>query len=284
MQFVNFGGAMWIIVFIIFIVLPILYLLVIMPKMIGRHDFSSWQGRYYAHRGLHQNPNKVPENSIAAFQLAVKSNYGIEMDVQLSKDQVPVVFHDFTLKRLCGIDRKVKDFTFEELQKLTLHQSNERIPSFQSVLNMIDGQVPIIIEFKVDNQDTAVCDITAPLLEKYKGAYCIESFNPLVLLWYKKNRPTIIRGQLASNFVKDKDKGNTIMYFILQNLMINFITKPDFISYNHFHKNMLSFILCKKLFRTPSFAWTIKSQEHLDASRNSFDFFIFDLFIPLENH
>jgi glycerophosphoryl diester phosphodiesterase len=275
---------MWIILFIVVIVLPLLYLLAIMPKMIGRHNFSSWQGRYYAHRGLHQDPNKVPENSMTAFQLAVENNYGIEMDIQLTKDKIPVVFHDFTLKRLCGIDKKVNEYTFDELQELSLHQSKERIPSFQSVLDMIAGQVPIIIEFKVENYNTTVCDITAPMLEKYNGSYCIESFNPLVLLWYKKNRPGIIRGQLASNFVKDKEKGNSIMYFILQNLLINFITKPDFISYNHFHRNMLSLVLCKKLFRTPCFAWTIKSQAHLDASRNSFDFFIFDLFIPQESH
>ncbi len=274
---------MWFYIILTTIVLIlILYLLAIMPKLTGRHDLTPWQGRYYAHRGLHQNPMETPENSMAAFRLAISHNYGIEMDVQLSKDNVPVVFHDFNLKRVCGLNKKVRDLTFAELQELTLYQSRERIPSFQSVLDMVDGQVPLIVEFKVELHDTSVCRITAPMLEQYKGLYCIESFNPLVLLWYKNNRPKIMRGQLSSNLIKDKEVGSASAYFILQNLLLNFITKPDFISYNYIHRKMLSFMLCRRLYRIPAFAWTIKSQESLNESRNSFDFFIFDHFIPQE--
>ncbi|QHQ59817.1 glycerophosphodiester phosphodiesterase [Anaerocolumna sedimenticola] len=264
------------------LIILVLYLLAIMPKITNRHNIKSWQGKYYAHRGLHQNQGEAPENSMAAFRLAVEHNYGIEMDVQLSKDKIPVVFHDYNLKRVCGVDKKVRDLTFAELQKLTLYDSNERIPSFQSVLDMVNGQVPLIVEFKVEIHDTSVCKITAPMLEKYNGHYCIESFNPLVLLWYKRNRPNIMRGQLASNLIKDKEAGSATLYFILQNLLLNFITKPDFISYNYIHRNTLSLILCRRLYKVPTFAWTIKSQEGLEESRNSFDFFIFDHFIPQE--
>lgn len=265
------------------VLISVLYLLAIMPKIRGRHDLSPWQVRYYAHRGLHNNNSEAPENSMAAFKLAVNQNYGIEMDVQLSKDGVPVVFHDFNLKRACGIDKKVKDLTFDQLQELTLFHSKERIPSLQSVLDMVNGQVPLIIEFKVEFTDTSVCDITAPMLDNYKGLYCIESFNPLVLFWYKRKRPHIMRGQLASNLIKDKEEGSVSLFFILQNLLLNFITKPDFISYNYIHRSTLSLILCKRLYRTPTFAWTIKSQESLNASRKWFDYFIFDHFIPQED-
>lgn len=270
------------IILLAIVLILILYLLAIMPKVRGRHDLSSWRVRYYAHRGLHQNVNETPENSMAAFKLAVSQNYGIEMDVQLSKDKVPVVFHDFTLKRVCGVDKKVKELTFSELQELTLYKSQERIPSFQSVLDMVNGQVPLIIEFKVELHDTSVCDITAPMLDRYPGQYCIESFNPLVLFWYKHKRPRIMRGQLSSNLIKDKEVGSFSLYFILQNLLLNFITKPDFISYNYVHRSTLSLILCRRLYRTPTFAWTIKSQESLNVSRKCFDYFIFDHFIPQE--
>jgi glycerophosphoryl diester phosphodiesterase len=259
-----------------------LYLLAIMPKLFKRHNLKPWQGKYYAHRGLHQDLNTTPENSMAAFKLAVKHNYGIEMDVQLTKDNVPVIFHDYTLKRVCGVDRKVRDLTFKELQQYRLHGSHEKIPTFQAVLDMVQGKVPLIIEFKVELQDISVCNVTAPILKNYKGLYCIESFNPLVLLWYKNHNPKIMRGQLASNLIKDKEVGSLSMYFVLQNLLLNFITKPDFISYNYAHRNMLSLTLCRKLYRTPTFAWTIKSQKNLDDSKNYFDFFIFDQFIPKE--
>lgn len=271
---------MWIYILIFVALLILLYLLAIMPKLSGRHDLRPWQGKYYAHRGLHQDPDIIPENSMAAFKLAVKHNYGIEMDIQLTKDNIPVVFHDYTLKRVCGVNRKVKDLTFKELQELRLHGSEEKIPSFQSVLDMVQGRVPLIIEFKVELHDISVCNVTAPMLKNYKGLYCIESFNPLVLLWYKRHNPKIMRGQLASNLIKDKEVGSFSMYFVLQNLLLNFITKPDFISYNFAHRNMLSFTLCRKLYRTPTFAWTIKSQENLEDSKHYFDFFIFDQFIP----
>lgn len=270
------------IVLSVIVTLFILYLLAIMPKLTHRHDLTPWQGRYYAHRGLHQSQMESPENSMAAFKLATQHKFGIEMDVQLSKDKIPVVFHDYNLKRVCGVDKKVKDLTFAELQEYTLYNSKERIPSFQSVLEMVNGRVPLLIEFKVEFLDTSVCDITAPMLKDYKGLYCIESFNPLVLLWYKKKRPNVMRGQLSSYFIKDKEEGSISVYFILQNLLLNFLTKPDFISYNYIHHNVLSLMLCRRLYRTPTFAWTIKNQESLNASRKSFDYFIFDQFMPQE--
>lgn len=267
-------------VLFIFILIVMLYLIAIMPKMFKRHDMTPWMGRYYAHRGLHQSKKKTPENSMSAFKLAVEQKYGIELDVQLTKDKIPVVCHDYCVKRVCGVDKKICDMTLEELQQLKLYTSNETIPTFESVLNLINGQVPLIVEFKVEAQDTSVCDIAAPMLDRYKGQYCIESFNPLVLLWYKKNRPSIIRGQLSSNLNKDKEEGNKKLYFILSNLLLNFLTKPDFIAYNHIHTNMLSFSICRKLYHVPMFAWTIQSQEALEESKASFDYFIFDKFIP----
>jgi len=219
---------------------------------------------------------------MAAFRLAVEHQYGIELDVQLSKDNIPVVFHDYSLERICGINKKVRELTLQELQQLNLYQSKEQIPTFQSVLDMIDGQVPLIVELKVEATNTSVCGIVATMLDQYKGLYCVESFNPLVLIWYKKSRPSIMRGQLSCNLIKDKEIGNLSLHFILQHLLLNFLTKPDFISFNYAHRKMLSFVLCHRLYKIPTFAWTIKSQEGLEESKKSFDFFIFDHFIPQE--
>lgn len=111
-----------------------LYLLMIMPRMLHRPDKTPFEGVLYAHRGLHDNTSDAPENSMAAFRRAVDAGFGIEMDVQLTLDKVPVVFHDFSLKRVCGVDKKVADYTYEELQQFTLFDSNERIPKFADFL------------------------------------------------------------------------------------------------------------------------------------------------------
>lgn len=270
----------------------ILYLLAIMPKMRKRHNMTPWIGRHYAHRGLHNDKHVVPENSMAAFKLAVDHGFGIELDVQLTKDRVPVIIHDYTVKRVCRVsdhtskeqltflDKKVKELTLSELHQLNLYESKEQVPTLESVLNMVNGKVPLIIEFKVENHDTSVCDVAIPLLDQYKGVYCIESFNPLVLLWFKKNRPNVMRGQLSSNLIKDKEEGGKFTYYILSRLLLNFITKPDFIAYNHIHTNMLSYRICKYLYRIPTFAWTISSQSLLDNNKKWFDYFIFEQFIP----
>ena len=93
------------------------YLWAILPRMTARPDRSPLLAqRCYAHRGLHDNATDAPENSMAAFRKAVEAGYGIELDVQLSKDRIPVVFHDETLRRVCGVEGKVRDYTFEELQ------------------------------------------------------------------------------------------------------------------------------------------------------------------------
>lgn len=256
-----------------------LYMLAIMPA-IKRPDMIPFQKRLYAHRGLHQDKDMIPENSLSAFRLAVQHNYGIELDVQLTKDNIPVVFHDYNLKRTCGNDTKVKDLTLKQLKEFTLYNSAESIPTLQEVLDVVDGRVPLIVEYKVEFSDVSVCVEATKLLDKYIGTYCIESFNPFVLLWYKKYRKQIVRGQLSTNFMKDSIKGNVFLYFIMQHLLTNFITKPHFIAYNHAHTNMLSFILCKKIYGSVTFAWTIQSHEALMKSQKYFDYVIFDKFIP----
>lgn len=263
------------------LLIAIIYLLAIMPKIMNTADFSPFKGRYYAHRGLHQNKNIAPENSMAAFKLAVENNYGIELDVQLTKDQIPVVFHDASLKRVCGIDKNVSDCTYEEIQSFTLYHSKEKIPHFKDFLDLIDGRVPLIVELKGESNTDTLASTVASYLDNYKGVYCVESFNPLLILWYKKNRPHIVRGQLViQSSGKERSFKIKIRDFMLGNLLFNFMTKPDFIAYHHLDPDVLSFIVCKRLYKTFTVAYTIQSSEALQSNVNRFDLFIFDGFIP----
>lgn len=272
--------AMWENVIIIFaVVLAILYLGAIMPRIFHRPDHSRLQGWYYAHRGLHNNKSEAPENSMAAFEKAIEAGYGIELDVQLTKDQIPVVFHDETLKRVCGVKGNVRDYTYEELQQFTLFSSQEHIPLFEDFLKRVDGQVPLIIEIKIHEKASKVCAVTDKLIQEYKGVYCIESFHPLAVTWYKKHRPEVIRGQLSSSF-NTPEKRETFGMFIMHYLLTNFISRPDFIAYDHHHKGNISRFLCRHLYKVLSVAWTIRSQKELDAAKADFDLFIFEGFIP----
>lgn len=260
-------------------VLVILYFLAIMPRLSHRKERKDFLGVYYAHRGLHDNASGAPENSLAAFRKAVKAGYGIEMDVQLTRDKVPVVFHDFTLERICGKEGKVCDYTWQELKEFKLCDSEETIPGFEEVLRTVKGKVPLIVELKVEWLDISVCPVADKLLREYKGLYCVESFNPLVLSWYRRYHNDVVRGQLSDGFTKSGEfKG--ILYVLLQNLMLNWVTKPDFVAYNHKYADVPARKICKGLYKNMAAAWTIKSQEELEKARNKFDIFIFDSFIP----
>lgn len=268
---------------ILFLVMVVLYLLMIMPRMIKRPDFTPFLGRLYAHRGLHDNTTEAPENSMAAFQKAVEQGYGIELDIQLTKDEKIVVCHDFDLKRVCGEDVKVKDLTFDELQQYRLYQSQETVPLFSDVLALVDGRVPLIIEYKSEDFNTRLFALADAMLREYKGLYCVESFNPLLVLWYRKNNKEIVRGILSDSYIKE---GFTAFpkwgYFMLHHLLTNGVTKPDFVAYHHTYHKDLSRTLCRKLYRAPAVAWTIQSQQDLERRRKDFDLFIFDSFIPEE--
>lgn len=255
-----------------------LYLFAIMPRVGKRPDVTPLLGRHYAHRGLHNNRSDAPENSMAAFRKAVEAGYGIELDVQLTKDRIPVVFHDETLDRVCGVSGKVRDFTFQELQQFSLCNSPERIPRFADFLKLVDGKVPLIVEIKVHEKASAVCEKADALLRNYKGVYCVESFHPFAMKWYKEHRPDIVRGQLSTDFDRP-GRQEPITERLVHYLLTNFLCRPDFIAYDHRHKYNLSRLVCR-LFRPLNVTWTIKSQAELDASRKDFDLFIFEGFLP----
>ena len=130
------------------IFLSLLYIFLISPRL-PRKSMRLFltHGKYYAHRGLHSET--VPENSLPAFKLAVEHGYGMELDVQITADGVPVVFHDNTLSRMCGIDRGIHDYTLEELEQFALAGHEDiHIPTLASVLELVGGKVPLVVEIK----------------------------------------------------------------------------------------------------------------------------------------
>ena len=212
----------------------------------------------YAHRGLHGET--VSENSLLAFDLAAEEGYGIELDVQLSADGEVMVFHDYKLARMTGCEKKLCELTVEELSELRLKGTEERIPTFREVLTLVNGRVPLLVELKGESTDTSLCPKVAELLREYKGAYCIESFNPLLIGKMKKQLPKAYYGLLYTNTCKDRKKYSPLN-IVISCMGLNFIARPDFIAYNHKYRNALVVKLTTRLFRAPKFVWTVKGDE-----------------------
>ena len=237
------------------VVLILLYLFLIAPR--NRRQMNKFKSVMYAHRGLHNGERA--ENSMSAFRAAVEGGYGIELDVRLSRDGKLVVFHDDTLKRVCGIDRKMSEMTAAELSGVRLNGSEEGVPTLAEVLAGVDRTMPLCVELKGTTSDTSLCPKVAELLDGYDGTYSVESFNPFLLAWFKKNRPDVIRGQLVSNFFRE---GGTslVVKLLCTPMLTNVLSRPDYISYNARFKQ-LSVMLCEKLFGATMFAWTIRDKE-----------------------
>lgn len=204
--------------------------LMLAPGTATRREKAQFKGRNFAHRGLHSRDKVIPENSLAAFKLAAEAGYGIELDVQLSRDGQVVVFHDDTLKRVCGVDGRVDEFDYEQLKEMQLCGTEETIPLFSQVLELVDGRSALIVELKPGKRNKELCRKTYELLQAYRGTVCIESFHPIIVAWFRFHAPELIRGQLAMP-AKYYEEQSPFMRFMLSNTLFNFLARPQFIAY-----------------------------------------------------
>ncbi len=235
------------------------------------HNGSWLLTRPIAHRGLWENG--LIENSISAYKYAVDNGYPIEIDLYSSTDGVLFSFHDYNLKRMTGLDALIYEKSAKELKELRLLDSNEQIPTFDEILTLVDGKVPLLIELK-DQADSSYIDKVVERLKRYKGEFAIQSFDPLYIKRVKKLAPEFIRGILAT-----KTHGKPLPFikrYVVKNMSLNFMIKPDFISYS-FEDLPLPKRKTKKL---PLISWTITSQADYEKIKPFVKNIIFENFIP----
>lgn len=232
----------------------------------------------YAHRGLHNNSTGIPENSLRSFELAVEYGYGVELDLQLTSDGQVVVFHDRDLTRLCGNDSEVSQLTLDELRSYTLLETDQTVPTFAEALRTVGERVPIIVELKNFNSPQELCPLVWQVLKDYQGLYCIESFNPKVVQWFKENQPQVMRGQLMDgdpgSFTADFD------IFVHKLLCSNFLTRPDFTAYDCSSRDTPAMQAAKHLFVMPEISWTVRDADTYQKLKDENCIIIFEGFLP----
>ena len=257
----------------------ILYLLALRGRS-GHPGLRRLRRWNYAHRGLH-SPG-VPENSLAAFRAAVEHGYGAEYDVHLLKDGGLAVIHDSKLMRTTGREGRVEDLTEAELKEYFLEGTAETIPTFREVLNVFSGKTPMIIELKPEkNNHEALCEAACAAMEGYEGIWCMESFDPRVVYWLKKNRPDIIRGQLAENSLHNPDSKLPLpLKLVLSFHLENFLCSPDFVAYDFPTRKNLSNTICRKFWKLHGVAWTLRTPEDHKTAKEEGWIPIFENYLP----
>lgn len=238
----------------------------------------------YAHRGFHDKP-RIPENSLPAFRRAAERGFGAELDVHLTRDGRLAVIHDSSLKRVCGAEGTAEQFTAEQLRsRFRLEGTDEPIPFLEEVLPIFEGRTPLVVEIKpVNGNYDELTEKTVACLDRFQADYCIESFDPRVLLWLRKHRPDIVRGQLAQNFLAAAEGLGLKNRFLLTNLLYNLRTRPDFISYRFEDRSGLSPRLISRLLGGQEFDWTIRSRSDMEQAEREKHLVIFERFDPKED-
>lgn len=245
----------------------------------GHEGLAALRGCRYAHRGLHSKG--VPENSRAAFREAVRLGFGSELDVHLLSDGNLAVIHDSKLIRTTGQKGIVESLTTEDLENYPLEGTSETIPTFREVLEIYGGKYPLIIELKTAGGNYAsLCKALLSQLEGYQGAYALESFDPRVVRWLRKNRPEIIRGQLAENYIKGHPKVHWLVAWAMTGQALNFLTRPDFVAYKFEDRKGVSNFLARRLWGMQGVSWTIRSREDLKIAEEEGWLPIFENFLP----
>jgi len=232
-----------------------------------------------AHRGL-WSPNGAPENSLAAFQAACAGGYGIELDVQITRDGEAVVFHDDNLARMTGVDGKVRDASLTELRELRLKETDETIPTLTETLALVGHRALVHIELKtpfgeVGPLEKRVCEV----LIDHNGPTCVIGFNPYSHAWFAAHHPQVLRGLDSYSW---NDKGAAMLAPEQRKAMARLeqveLAKPHFLALG------LDMLPCARadVFRAkgmPVIAWTIRSPADWERVESHCDNLIFEGFL-----
>ncbi len=237
--------------------------------------------RPIAHRGLHDMAKGVIENTESAFAAAIRHDYPIECDLQITSDGEAVVFHDETLDRLTRESGPVRDRGTAALKRVAFTGAQDRIQTLAELLEQVDGRVPLVIELKSHwDGDDALAARALAVLETYRGPFGLMSFDPDLVEALRRRAPATVRGIVADRAVDPYyDFLPPERRLELRGFSHLARTQPHFISFDY---RELPFAPVTE-FRhagNPVITWTIRSPDAAAMARRYCDQITFEGFLP----
>ena len=243
----------------------------------------SWDLGPAAHRGLHDIDRGIVENSQGAVLAALEHNFGIEVDLQLSADNVPMVFHDFSLERLVDASGLVRDHSAEELSQMPYRVGSDRVMTLDDFLDTVSGQVPLYVELKSNwSGDMALAAATAPKVNAYKGPLALMSFDPWMVRTCRHLCPRLPCGLVSGAYTDanwDPHAGGAIARFALRHMLSAAIAQPAFINYDISIISALAPRLAR-FFGLPMLTWTVRTEHDRKMAAQFADAMVFEGFVP----
>ena len=239
------------------------------PRIWGKPDLSEVRRYDYARRGLYNSRKGIPENSLAAIRSAIEHGYGVALDVRISRDGVPVLFHDERTYRLTGLDGTIENTALEELGALRLDGTEEIIPTLGEALELINARVPVLVQLHVcEGNVEALCDRVCEVLDAYDGVFVLQAFDPRVLTWFRRQRNEYIRSQLVDyGYRSGQGWKERLWAFAAMNLFMNWFTEPDLIACSRTSRFNPSVWICRILYRTLYLEWPVQTMEEYELAK-----------------
>lgn len=216
---------------------------------------------------------------MSAIAAALAAGFPIEIDVQCTADNQALVFHDSGLERMTGFSGVVCQTSSQQTGKLHLGNSTEAPPLLEDVLDLVQGQVGLLVEIKNSGRSGSLEKTVGRILADYNGPLAIQSFNTLTLNWFAKHYPSLLRGHLSCTFDTDRTMTGW-QKFLLKNYAGIGLSRPHFIAYNFRDLPMLVPTLLRRVFRLPLLGWTARTAEEYHTARQRTDNVIFEGFLP----
>jgi glycerophosphoryl diester phosphodiesterase len=243
---------------------------------------AAWlTARPVAHRGYHDRDAGRIENTIPAAEAAIARGFAIECDVQLTKDDVAIVFHDDTFDRLTESTGAVALRTLAELKAIPLRGTDARIPTLDELLAVIAGRVPLFAEFKSGfDGNRRLEQVAAPRLNAYAGPLAVMSFDPGSVLALKKLAPALPRGMVADSFT-DREwlPIPPLRRLALRHLAAAPLVGPSFVAFG-VHDLPADAPLFLRHLGMPLLTWTVRTEADRATARRYADQIIFEGFDP----
>jgi glycerophosphoryl diester phosphodiesterase len=237
--------------------------------------------RPIAHRGLHGGG--IVENTLGAAAAAVERKYGIEVDLQLSADGEVMVFHDTTLDRLTEATGPLAARNAAELRRISLRNSDERIPTLHELLDRVAGRTPLVLELKSEwNGDDSLAARVSEILAGYAGPVAAMSFDPQLLIALQRHAPGLPRGIVAERYYDDPEWNQLPpgKRFLFGNLLHIPRTKPHFIAYYVRDLPALAPLIARHLLGMKLLTWTVRTDSEQRRARRWANQMIFEGFRP----
>jgi glycerophosphoryl diester phosphodiesterase len=239
--------------------------------------------RPVAHRGLHDKSRGVIENMPGAVTAAVKGNFAIEVDIQVTADGEAMVHHDDELGRLTDGEGALKDKTAAQLQAVAFRDTTERMMTLGDLCAKVNGRVPLVIEIKSHfDGDRRLVARMAEVLGDYSGPVAGMSFDPDLVLALRETMPALPRGIIAENSYEDAEWASLTpaQRHEMRYLRHGFRTKPHFVAYWINELPAPAPWIARHVFGCPLLTWTVRTPEQRERAKRHADQMIFEGFVP----